>query len=197
MGRTGRQRLLILLTNTINITIKISGTNGNNIFRYTEYTNEGCFPPPNFKIDLSECTSIASWFQGSKITHIGELDLRNVGTATNAFSRCENLKIIDKLIFSDTKSPTINSAVFQLCSELEEIRIEGAISNTFYIGQSEKLSRDSILSILKALKLSGVSPTITLPTSSQNLVTGDNVDAELNAEYIRATTELTYNIVFE
>lgn len=181
---------------SIEIEIKPGAATGTYMFRGAKWSGEECFPPSNFRLDLSKCTTIAYLFQNAEIEHIGELNLSKVTTITSAFAGCSQLKKIDKIIFSDTKSPAIVSGVFSRTTGLEEIRIEGSITNTFYIAQSAGLSRDSILSILKALKISGVSPVITLPSACQSLVTGDTADAELNEEYIRATTELTYDIQF-
>jgi hypothetical protein len=130
------------------MTIKPSATSGTYMFRNTKWTGNEAFPPNNLTIDLSVCTSTNYFFQNSDISHIGTLNLTKVTSSLQMFYGYSNLVQIDKLIFSNTKSPAIASAVFNGAKKLKTLTIEGSITQTFHIANCVELDRSSILSIL-------------------------------------------------
>lgn len=104
----------------------------------------------NVKFDTSNCTFFLQSFQGSRITHYPTIDMSKATNTTYAFGSDANVVKIEKLIVSKS-TPFYNT--FQLASKLEEITIEGTIGqNGFNVQWSNKLTHDSLLSILNALE---------------------------------------------
>lgn len=104
----------------------------------------------NVKLDTSNCTYYLQAFQGSRITHYPTIDMSKATNTTYAFGSDANVVKIEKLILSKS-TPFYNT--FQLASKLEEITIEGTIGqNGFSVQWSDKLTHDSLLSILNALE---------------------------------------------
>lgn len=104
----------------------------------------------NVKLDTSNCTYYLQAFQGSRITHYPTIDMSKAINTTYAFGSDANVVKIEKLILSKS-TPFYNT--FQLARKLEEITIEGTIGqNGFSVQWSDKLTHDSLLSILNALE---------------------------------------------
>ena len=87
------------------------------------------------------------------------------GVTTNfTFYNATKLKTIRKIIVSEATK--YNSTVFGYCDSLENMEIEGTIGqNGFNVSQSAKLTHDSLMSIINALKNyadSGTTYTVTL-----------------------------------
>lgn len=107
-------------------------------------------------LDFSASTSFTAVFHTSTISHIGIIDTRNAPTESfsQTFYSCSYLKTIDKLILANG-TQKFSSNVFQSCSALVNITIEGIIGNSGLSFQwSTKLSKASITSIINALSTS-------------------------------------------
>ena len=82
------------------------------------------------------------------------------------FAYCEKLRTIEILRVSEN---TIFTDAFAGCYALENITIEGTVGNDIYLGRSDHLTHDSLMSIINALKdYSGTSTTKTLTIGTTN-----------------------------
>lgn len=129
----------------------ICPTNLEQTFQYTGIINLiGDLEKQNVKFDTSNCTYYLQAFQGSMITHYPTIDMSKATNTTYAFGSNAKVVKIEKLIVSKS-TPFVNT--FQLANQLEEIIIEGTIGqNGFNVQWSNKLTHDSLLSILNALE---------------------------------------------
>ena len=101
-------------------------------------------------LDFSNCTNFQYFFQWSNITRIGEVDIRQAkGSTTGMFSCALSLHTIDLLKVAETNT-TMN--IFDSCSALQNITIEGVVAANVGFQNSSKLSDASIDSIIAALK---------------------------------------------
>lgn len=119
-------------------------------------------------VDFSKVTSINDGFYGSSFESFGVLNFSKVSTMNFCFMSSKT-KIIEKIKLPTDKKITFNKA-FDNASNLEEIRFEGLIDNNGLDFQwSTKLSHDSLMSIINALKDysgSGTAYTVTLGTTN-------------------------------
>ena len=102
-------------------------------------------------LDLSNCTNFQYFLQWSNITRIGEVDIRQAkGSATTAmFAYATYLHTIDLLKVAETNT-TMN--VFESCSALQNITVEGVVAANVGFQNSSKLNDASVDSIIAALK---------------------------------------------
>lgn len=104
----------------------------------------------NVKLDTSNCTYFLQTFQGAYITHYPAIDMSKSKNSSYTFGSEAKVVKIEKLIVSKS-TPFINT--FISARALEEITIEGTIGqNGFNVQWSNKLTHDSLLSILNALE---------------------------------------------
>lgn len=104
----------------------------------------------NVKLDTSNCMNFINSFSSSNITHYPTIDMSKATATAYTFGSGAKVVKIEKLIV--TNSTPFNS-MFQSASYLEEITIEGTIGqNGFNVQWSNKLTHDSLLSILNALE---------------------------------------------
>ena len=153
------------------------------------------------EFDLSNCTRAQDIFYFCKVaTRLPKLDLTKI--EADAYARrlvyqCSNLTKIDEIVVPSTLTPT---NWFDYCTALTDLTISGTIGkNGFNVMWSTKLSKSSILSILKACNISVSAVTITLPktciddsTNTQTLIAEDT---ELNTAYNNALA-LGYNVAY-
>ena len=131
-------------------------------FAYSDITDiaarlEEC----NVKFDTTKATSFSEMIIVSKVTRLPELNTYGVTGFARAFVGA-NLVTIDKLILKEDGSQTFNNT-FQGDSKLENIEIEGKIGNDISFSNSSKLTYESLMSIISALKdYSGTTTTRTL-----------------------------------
>lgn len=108
--------------------------------------------PVGITIDFSNATDMRSVFANSLITELPIIDLSKSPNCSQLFSYANRLRKIEKLILSTTTAQTFTQA-FQGLSKLETLIIEGKISsNSFSVQWSPLLTKESLLSILNALK---------------------------------------------
>ena len=101
-------------------------------------------------LDFSNCTNFQYFFQWSNITRIGEVDIRQAKASTTAmFAYALSLHTIDLLKVAETNT-TMN--IFDSCSALQNIAIEGVIAASIGFQGSSKLSDASVDSIIAALQ---------------------------------------------
>lgn len=100
-------------------------------------------------IDFSQSTNMRYLFSGSDVTEVGTIDCSSCTNIYAMFDNCYYLKTVGKLIINDGTS---YDYFLGGCSALENITIEGVLSKTFSIGSCGKLTRESLLSIINALK---------------------------------------------
>ena len=116
----------------------------------------------------TDCTNFQYTFNYSSVAHIGELDVTKVTRMQNAFANTYKLHTIDKIISSENTS--YSTGTFGECSLLENVVFEGVIGVNFDIHWSTKLTHDSLMSIINALKdYSGSGSTCSVTLGSENL----------------------------
>lgn len=130
------------------------------------------------KLDTSQVSTFSNvFFYSYYLTTIPEIDSRGTTESSpfnQAFGTCRKLKTIEKLILKEDGSQSFSST-FSYCYELENIVIEGTIGkNGFNVQWSKKLTKASLLSILKALSLNiTTTTTITFSTAHQSIIETD------------------------
>lgn len=88
-------------------------------------------------------------FAGSTITRIPTVDARKASVLSYTFHNCDALKSVDKLIVS---ASTTYEGVFHNCANLEDIVFDGTIGQNFMMYNCDKLTHDSLMSILNCLE---------------------------------------------
>lgn len=103
-------------------------------------------------LDTTLCTDFSAFFAYSKTKTVPLLNVAAAtSTLTNLFNDCLDLITIEKLIVSE--NVRFHSSTFFRCEALENLTIEGTIGqNGFNVQWSTKLSHDSLMSIINALK---------------------------------------------
>lgn len=131
-------------------------------------------------LDTSKCANMAQCFANSSITHIPTIDSTGAVGLTNTFSGAEMLVEIEKLILKANGTQTLNST-FYYASCLKDIVIEGTIGTNIQLQWSTKLTHDSLMSVINALKdystdTSGTTHTVQLGTENIEKLTADEQD---------------------
>ncbi len=141
---------------------------------------KACLDDRGIKLDFTRAIYIESFFASSSFEYIGELDFStciNTIKIQNIFSNNTKLVTIEKIKLNDKANFTGN---MQGCSSLQNITVEGEIKNDLNFQWSTKLTHDSLMSIINALKdysadTSGTVYTITLSTDNIAKLTGDEL----------------------
>ena len=157
---------------------------------YTPVYNDFKFTPKYSLENVTDVSYMAETIYG--VTSVGELimpictncsfcfnncyDLENIDafiapkatTNGNIFNYCKKLKRIGRL---DLSSRNGTGYIVYSCSALEEINFEGTINNSISFQWCTKLTHDSLMSIINALKdysedTSGTTYTLTLATDN-------------------------------
>lgn len=129
-------------------------------------------------LDFSNCTAFGNCFAYAYgITGVGTIDARN-GNSNNGltamFTNCWNLVTIEKLKLKDDGSQTYGTNPFSRCDKLENIEVEGAFGQNTNFQNSTKLSKASIVSIIKALYSGASEKTLTLSKIAVNAIDWSN-----------------------
>ena len=156
-------------------------------FAYNQITDlAGILEECGVKLDTTDVTSFAEMIYASTITHLPELKTFGVGGFTGAFSS-NQLITIDKLILKEDGSQTFNNT-FQNANKLKNIVIEGKIGQNISFEHSSLLTRESLMSIINALKdYSGTTTTRTLTLHA-------NAKARLSESDIAIATQKGWTI---
>jgi hypothetical protein len=102
-------------------------------------------------LDLSKATSISQCLRGTYFTRFGELNFSNKKSLNYVLDQNPYLETIDKLIISDDGTTTFVST-FASDWELKNITFEGVIGQDIDFKNCSKLTHDSLMSIINALK---------------------------------------------
>lgn len=156
-------------------------------------------------IDFSQATKFEYVFQNAKFTRIGEIDAYNANRFNQVFFNCKNLETIDHIIMSEMAT---FSNPFMGCTNLKNVIFDGVIGQTgLSFSSSNKLTRDSLTSIMRALDLNYtlddednlIVRTITLSKEAVNKAfeTGEGMnDGEGNMDWIQmCMARMQWNIV--
>jgi hypothetical protein len=132
-------------------------------------------------LDTSGATALNQLFQGSTITAIPTIDCTScsAGGVSYMFNKCTFLKTIRNLIVDTSANPPSNP--FTGCSALEYIRFEGDINWALKLGDSPKLTRESIENIIGHLYSGASNKTLTLSETAVNAAFGDEWDSYVTA----------------
>lgn len=138
----------------------------------------GGWTPATFKpkYDFDCGTNSYGMFGWSSIEEINKtIDARNCTNFTQAFWYAQKLKTITLLKVSEK---TTFTNAFGYCSALENITFEGEICGNIDLHWSEKLTHDSLMSIINALKDysgSGTTYTLTLHADAKARLSDDEI----------------------
>lgn len=164
---------------TFNPKYDMKPTNAYMMFRYTLIYDDFVenLEKKGITLDFSECTNMQYAFYGAVFSRIGVVDLRKSSNNGYLFGYAGLLKIIDKVIV--TESTTLPSTAFNGAKFLEEIRIEGIIGQSgFDFRGCANLSKASITSIINALSTTTSGLTVTLSkTAKEAAFTADEWSA--------------------
>ena len=151
-----------------------SGVGFRGAFLYSSITNPfktSVYPNGKVTLNTSKVTNFTNTFSSSWVRSIPTIDATSdTGGLYNCFSGATNLKTIDKIILRDDGTNTFVNT-FQYCNSLEDITIQGVIGqNGFNVSSCTKLTHDSLLSIINALKdYSGTTTAKTVTLGATNL----------------------------
>lgn len=147
-------------------------TNAEGMFRAMRVTDlKACLENSGVVLDTSACTNFEMMFYYGTYGHIPEIDTRSATALTSIFCGAD-VHTIDKWILKEDGTQTFNQNTFAECKNLENLVVEGVIGkNLLNFSHCTKLTHDSLLSILNALKdysadTSGEKHTITLGTTN-------------------------------
>lgn len=151
---------------------KIQPTTATGMFLNCQY--EGDLRDFPVELNFSECTAfgnLCAYAYG--ITGVGVIDARLANAnngITSMFNNCTSLVTIEKLILKNDGSQTYGTNPFNKCEKLENIEIEGAFGQNINFQHSTKLSKASIVSIIKALYSGASGKTLTLSETAVNAI---------------------------
>ena len=129
----------------------------------------GCLKAAGVRLDTSLCAGFSYTFFSSLIEAIPVIDATGASKLEYTFYQAGKLRSIEKLILKTDGSQTFTTT-FGSCSSLEHIAIQGCIGNNISFSHSSKLTHDSLISILNALKdFSGTEETRKLTLGAANL----------------------------
>jgi len=149
-----------------------NAANANSMFNYCSITDlKAICEERNVTIDFSAATSFMNTFTDSQITAVPAIDTRGAAALTHIFYNAVFLQTVETLVLRDDGSQTFSNYTFMGCSRLENIVIQGVIGqNGFNVSACTKLTHDSLMSILNALKdYSGSGETYTVTLGAENL----------------------------
>ncbi len=156
-----------------------------------------------FDDSISTNSQFFSVFAGGHVQCLPYLKLPTTSTAYGWFQNCTKLIEVDG--YECTENHTFETSsgankTFQSCTELVKIIFRGTVAKNCDIHWSTKLSRESILSLLKVLNTSVTEVTITLPSMCIDTATDTKAmiegDTELNTAYTQALAN-GYSIAFQ
>lgn len=137
-----------------------------NIFLNCPY--EGDLRDLPVKLDFSKSQSISNmfgYFYG--LTGVGVINTTSSPTCTAVFINARALITIEKFILKADGSQTFSNC-FTQCYKLQNIVIDGVIGQDISFQHSTELSKDSITSIINALKVDANGKTLTLSKTAKN-----------------------------
>jgi hypothetical protein len=138
---------------------------------------EGLLAARNVVLDTSNSAYIDDIFAQSSVTHVPELSAKKAYSCSGIFNSCTNLVSVRKLICKEDGNQSFYQA-FDNCVNLEYIRFEGKIGKDPVLSSCQKLSHDSLMSVLGALMdysadTSGTSRVCTLGATNLGKLTNE------------------------
>lgn len=118
-------------------------------------------------LDTSQATNLSQMFNYSAFTEIPTIDCTSTTTSASLFANMwGNLQTIEKLIVNENVTYV---TWFKNTTGLENVVFEGVIGNAIDFSTCTKLTHDSLMSIINALKdFTGTSTTMTLTIGTDN-----------------------------
>lgn len=114
------------------------------------YMLSGCSRVTEFPdYDFSNAKNMAYAFRGCGFTTVPVLNTAKCASFHGAFSGCSNLTTVEGIDFS---SCTDFYEVFDYCDHLENLTVNGSIQEDISLNACVKLTRESLLSVINALK---------------------------------------------
>lgn len=149
--------------------IVYNSPNNYNIFTHSSITNlKKLLEDAGVVLDISRCSYIASLFEESMITTVGELNFTGANNIV-AFTRAMRLQSVDKVILSNTVTQNFTSNSFMGCSALTHIIFEGTIRGSgMNMKDSPLLDKESITSVINCLATDTSGLTVTLSKTAVN-----------------------------
>lgn len=127
--------------------------NAENMFRDSNIRDlAGILKKQGIVFDFKDSSYFDYFAYSSMITHFPPIDFRKAGPKGYVFGYCQRAVTIDKVIYK-ADGTTSFSNDFVECTALENLVVEGVIGkNGFDVRYSTKLTHDSLMSIINALK---------------------------------------------
>lgn len=130
-------------------------------------------------LDFSNTTNFSYTFSSARIKHLGVIDTRSSNDVGSICSYVPYLVTIDKLILREDGSQSVTANTINACSQLVNLTIEGTIGKSgITLGQSTKLSKASITSVLNALSTTSTGQSVTLSKTAVNKAFETSVEAD-------------------
>lgn len=155
----------------------INVVNGNYMFSESDITDlvailEDC----NVTMSFRYCNNYNYIAQASRITRLPNIDMNN--TARNVGSAFSSAGLLTSLSFSNVHENTEWNRTFEGCSSLTDLTFGGVIGKNISLQWSNKLTHDSLMSLINALKdYSGTTtnPTVTIGTTNLAKLTEEEI----------------------
>lgn len=132
-------------------------------------------------LDLSQCTSLASFFDRSGVREIELIDSRSATTIAGIFNENSTTTTVGKFILKSDGSQTISNASFYSAYGLTNIIFEGVFGQNAWFNYCGKLTKASITSIVNALSPTASGKTLTLSSNAVKNAFGSTTAAEWTA----------------
>ena len=120
-------------------------------------------------------------FRQANVTRLPELDFSKARDISYVFSNCDHLHTLDKLIVSESAS--FNNA-FMGCKQLANLQMGGTIGQNGFNVTDCPLTRESLLSILNALKDGVSGKTVTLGANNLAKLTAEEKAIATNKGWV-------------
>lgn len=158
--------------NTIRPKKDVMPTNASYMFYYNQMGGDlvEFFENLGVTLDFSSCGNMNNAFQYSKFTRVGKIYCAD-NAWYSTFANCSNLVTIDE--FGHPRGGEIGdglTSAFSGTPNLENVKVKGIIAKNATFSACTKLTHDSLMNILNALKnLVGTGTTRTLTLGATNL----------------------------
>lgn len=116
-------------------------------------------------LDTSQATAVGNMFYNANIGHLGVINLTKATGIVQVFYGCKALVTIDELVMPSSLSVATTNT-FYGCTELRNIKISGQIGNAIAFSPCNKLTHDSLMSIINALAKLTTSKKLTLGSNN-------------------------------
>lgn len=156
-------------------------TNAENMFRDSNIQDlAGILKKQGIVFDFKDSIYFDFFAYSSAITHFPPIDFRKADAKGYPFGYCTRTVSIEKVIYKDDGTTPFSND-FVNCTALENLVVEGVIGrNGFDVRYSTKLTHDSLMSIINALKdysddTSGTTYKVTLGSDNIEKLTQDEI----------------------